>query len=275
MGHIFDLATSRDADVFVTAREPNEVTVWDLADMRPMRSFEAPIDLGGRRLALSPDGAACFAGTYYQYGLAAYEVATGQLIWQRRDLKKVQVLQLSPDGSRLYAELDGRALTELDAATGETKNTLRGVKEIRESPFANIQLRAARRLEVRTTNGEKLLSFPRENFAVLDATFSETMLLTSEAAGELRCFNLDTGAEAWRYALADSHALRVGYHEERGLFSAVVYRYNSDGKTWLVRFAMDGSPSEPEELPPSWLYGYAKRGSRLVVVGEQAAELRV
>jgi len=269
MGNVFDIATSRDAEVFLTAATEDQVIVWDLRTRRELRSFPAWIDLGGQRLALSPDGSVGYVGAYSRYGVAAHNVVTGEVLWRRKDLKRVQTLLVSPDGARLYVELEGRSAVELDTATGDNLNRLPAVKGIWESPFAPLQLRVKRSLELTNLDGSRVRSYPRESFAALHAVFGPDRLLVSEAGEFVRCFDLVNYLELWRYGSQGSHALRLGFHEGSGSFSAVMSSYKDGGPPQLVRFGDSGPVGEPEILPGAWCHEYAKRGAKLVLVGDE------
>src|SRR5262245_47240900 len=70
----------------------SSVCVIRVADNRRYDLPGVSYDFGGNRLALDPKSGTLFSGAYYNTGVAAYEIETGNQLWRRRDLKKLQTI---------------------------------------------------------------------------------------------------------------------------------------------------------------------------------------
>lgn len=122
------LAASHAGPRAAAATFQSEVEIWDIASGQRVSAFDTVLDFGGRRLAIGPDGDWCVAAAYHVHGIACYDTASGAERWRRKDLKKCQYVGVSCDGRRIYCCFDERPCFVLDASTGETLESLRGVR---------------------------------------------------------------------------------------------------------------------------------------------------
>ena len=101
----------------------------------PLAKVATVLDFGGRRLALcgSTEEPIIIAGAWERHGVCGYS-ADGTLLWQRRDLKRPQVLTPAGGGALVAVHCESRPLHILAAATGETVTTLRGIYAYIEDP---------------------------------------------------------------------------------------------------------------------------------------------
>jgi len=251
---IHHLAAGADSHLVLAAHFEQTVNVWDLASRKNIGAFETHLDIGGKRLALSPDGSVCFAGAYRRYGIAAYLVASGIRVWERRDLKAVQYVSLSPGGRRVYCGLSSRPLHVLDSKSGETLEQLHGIRQVTESPFDASRLLDGTRLTL-VRPGRKSRKIERGSFAVLDAAFSPGCLLLSESDSRLRCIDLDDGVELWSFRHRSAHALDVAFAPALNAAVTLVGHYGTvRGGYNIFRLDMDtGSPTHVARAQ----YGYA------------------
>jgi len=205
------------------------VSVFDLDAKRQLGEFTARWDLGGTRLTLSRNEQFCLCGCYSTYGLGCYSIENGYEIWRRKDLKAIQHLVAFPQEDVVFCGREGAAHL-VDAKTGNTLEKLRGMKAIYCSPFSNICLLGAQRLELHSPFGKRLTSIERSTFAVLDAAFSETEMVISESSGGVRCFDLATFKTTWTYSPpTGSHVLELEYSQELRRFLGIQWRYQ-DGQ---------------------------------------------
>ena len=69
---------------------------------------------------------------------------------------------------------------------------------------------------------------PKLSFAVLDAAFSPDALCLTEAAGVVRCVDLELGIERWRYVPPKSHHLIfLSYNHADHSFYGTQWMYES------------------------------------------------
>jgi hypothetical protein len=107
----------------------SRIQIWSWRTRQQLSEFETILDFGGRRLALTPDGGVCIAGSFH-HGLAAYSVPEGRVLWHRRDLRKVQLVTLSASGREIYCGVDGPSVQIIEAETGSSLGKLAGASEI-------------------------------------------------------------------------------------------------------------------------------------------------
>jgi WD40 repeat protein len=236
------LAGTIDGPRIAAAAFEHHVSVWDVRTRRHVSTFRTILDFGGSRLAMHPSGEWVVAAAYYVDGLAAYDAETGEPAWTRCDLKKLQIIDFSPDGAGLFAGSDNKPCLVLDARTGETVDSLRGVRAVYASPFEPLRLLDGPRPEVRTAENERRFRIARESFGTAAVAFSPAAVCISEAAGPVRCLDLASGGEVWRYVPpAGRHVLALAYLAD-GCFAAFEWAYSGgSGAGLMVLDGKDGS----------------------------------
>jgi hypothetical protein len=94
MKDIRHIATSFNGQRIALAEFNSLVQIFDITDQQVLSEFKTVLDFGGRRIVIDEDGEICFCGCWERYGICDYETTTGKLIWQRKDLKRVQHIQI-------------------------------------------------------------------------------------------------------------------------------------------------------------------------------------
>lgn len=196
----------------ILAAPEHDVEIWNVAAMQRIAAFRTIFDIGGKRLALSDQAGVLVAAAYIRYGIAGYAMTTGELLWQRRDIKTSQLLSLSPDGSVVYCGLERGPCTVLDVHTGETLQRLRGVKAVADSPFEPVSLHETTDLPELVGGSEPLyVKLAREQpgdkihpYLVTNVAFAPGKVFTTQMSGSLRCFTTQDlpylrAGELWRY----------------------------------------------------------------------------
>lgn len=204
------------------------------------------------------------AGAWERHGICGYEPGSGELLWQRKDLKRPQDLTPAGGGELLAACLDERPMHVLDAATGETVATVRAVDEFRQSPLAQLGVASSvQKVSLIDTESWKREWTSRvEGFGTLDVAFAPDRFVVSElvdGAGALLCFD-PSGELLWDVRLAeDVNARTLQWDEESARWVAVLHHVNHEIPDTLVRWSEDdervdevpleGQPDELELLP--------------------------
>lgn len=260
------LAASRTGKVLAAAELTRFVHLYDLLSLERLGSLDTILDSGGRRFAVSADGRTVAAGAYHVHGIAAYSSSTGEAIWQRKDLKKVQQITFNGDSARVWCGFDSGPCESLNATTGKSGRSLRGVLRVWESDFAPVRILERKRNYAIADFEAPVASIPRVGFAVLSAGFSPSQVCISEAAGPVRVFDTRSGAEVWRHTPPQgTHFLRVAFCEEVQSFFGVSWPFEKGGQLLLQRFAPDdGSVSALMEISPASEVAFCLRGSRLI-----------
>jgi hypothetical protein len=171
-----------------------------------------------------------------------YEARSGRKVWHRADLRRVQGVRFSPTGETIWCRVEGGPIQTLDAHTGLTLGSLRKIREVFDSPFTTHLLHVPQGDYVIVNSAE--LRVPRITSAILDATFSPDALCLSEAAtfrsevgGPVRCLDLKTAEERWRYQPPlGSHVLRLSYQADQS-FYGVQWSYQSGGPVMLIQLS--------------------------------------
>lgn len=259
------LAGSADGSRIAAGAFEHHAAVWDLRTREQVSAFRTVLDFGGDRLAIDPAGRRVAAAAYNRLGLAAYDADTGEAAWTRADVKQLQRIAFSPDGRQLFAGADVGPCLVLDAETGDTLDALRGVRAVFASPFGPLRLLEGKRPEVRTAGGKRVFPVTREGFATLDAAFSPTHLCIAEA-GPVRCLDVASGGEAWRYTPPPGrHVVRLAYRAADGCFAGFEWAFSGGGGASVI--VLDGEDGSELSRHPA--------GSSHVAVFAMAGELLV
>ncbi|MFJ7183697.1 hypothetical protein [Lysinibacillus xylanilyticus] len=122
-----------NSDLFVTAEFEKKVTLWSLATKKKLSEFDTILDFGGQRMVLIPfPSPIVVTAAYYRKGVAAYDALTGEKLWHRKDLTKVQYVDRLIIDDEIVIGL-GRSqgpYTILNLRDGSTKEQIRGVRRI-------------------------------------------------------------------------------------------------------------------------------------------------
>lgn len=266
MGRVRHIATSWDGSRVAVAAFERRVAVWDIETEQKISEFDAGLDFGGRRLAITADGRRVVAGAYIRHGISCHDASSGALLWQRKDLKKVQFITATSD--RVYCSFDRRAACALDVATGETIEVMRGLKEVCCSPLGNAMFldKVSRPPELRSIEGKLIGIIERATFAFLCVSFSPDFVLTSESGGPIRCFSLADASEVWRFApRSGTHALSLGYNAKSEVFMGVFWSFRDGGSDTVVQFdPRIGKRKSVVSLPESPEHGFCAHGTLLL-----------
>jgi WD40 repeat protein len=266
MSAIRELAASGDGSILVAAESHSTVHLWDLNSLKRLRSFETTFEFGGRRLDVSSDGSLIAVGAYHRHGIAVYRSLDGAELWRRTDLKKVQQLQFSHDGRRLFCCFDISACQRLYASNGKSGGTLRGVRELWTSSIGPVCVLQRARDYLVTRNGSIIAAIPKVTFAALIAAFSRSEVCISEAAGPVRLFNLKSGEMVWRHDPPEgTHFRTVAYSASIDQFVGESWPFKYGGDSVLYRFSgKSGEIDRVIGVPAPGVCLFCNHGSRLV-----------
>ncbi len=245
------------------------VYIWDLSTGRKISEFRSFWDIGGRRLAISKDGSRCAVGAWNRYGITMHDTTQGRILWQIKELKRVQSLEFSRYLSALFAEIDMRAFHIVDTESGETLEKMRGIEGIYESPFEKIELleRKSAGLEIVDFDTKRtIFKIARMSFAVLDAFFTKRSVVVwesghyPETTQSIGCYSLNGGNLIWRYQVPkDSHLTSLGYRESSAEPLAI-----KDYRTLLAFDENDGRITKEIPIGDAVRSAFAIGGSLLV-----------
>lgn len=239
------LATTADGDIIAAALFVRTVSLWNLLTGTRVSEFDTVLDFGGKRLALSQTESACLSAAYKIHGLACHETPFGRLRWQRRDLKKVQQILVTPDGCSVYCCRDEGPCEVVSISTGETTNRIRGLRYVWIDARDIVQLRKTSDGAVVCRDQGVAFRIVLNSFAILDAVISESHVTISEAGGDVRIFSLTTGKEVLRHTQPEGyHILSLSLSPDASGFYGVQWKYDTGGQKLLLRFSFDSPESE-------------------------------
>lgn len=263
-GRIEIITASRAGDYIACGEAERVVHVFDARLQKKVRTFDSTLDFGGGRLAIDGAGRFCAVGNYEREGVALYSLVSGKEIWRRREFRKVQHVRFLDLDSKIICSHEDGPLAILDRATGETIETLRGVKYLFAREDCAFSLRDGARLMLfDETRG--VVSLTRESFAVLSACFTSDRLCLSEATGPTRCLSLADGAELWRYTpRAKTHVLTLCATAAQDRVYAVLYDYENPSHLLMRLDAATGEAQPVCELPNASAHAFLAQGGRIV-----------
>ncbi len=235
--HVVSSSTGRR---ILFAAFKHSVLVGDVVRGTLSARLETTFDFGGRRLALSDELDAVLAAAYHVHGLALYSCNTGRELWRRRNIKKVQRIALSGDGLAAYCGREGAPLAVVDLRTGETIRVVRGAQALHDSRYDGVQFLDGTRPQVLESAGRRRFFVDRTTFAFLHVTFAPGLLAVSESGGPVRCLDIASGHERWRYQpTTGRHVLRLGYREAEPSLLGVEWSFEKGGAKRFLRWSLD------------------------------------
>ena len=233
------ISIARSSPIAAAAYFERKVQIWNFATAELISELDTVFEFGGHRLAVSPRGDCCVAASFRagpNGGVVCYEARSGRIVWQRADLRGVQGVRFSAMDDTIWCEIADRPVQSLDAHSGLTLGSLRTIQDVYDSLFTAHQLRE-RRGDLILIQDSFKRRVPRLTFAILDATFSPDALCLSDAGGPVRCLDLGTAEEKWRYApQAGCHVLGLSYQADQS-FYGVEWPYGRGGPKTLLRLS--------------------------------------
>ncbi len=226
------LAVNLDGNIIAAAEFEKAVHIWNVQSATKLITLQTNLDFGGRRLAISSDGSFCAVGAYNCYGICLYSVNNGSLVWNRKDLKRVQWVDLF-DGNVIVG-IDEKPLHVLDLITGNTLETVRGVKAKWISFYDDFYLLEKVGSLNLYRNNKLVALLERTSFSVLSVAFSKDKVIVSEAGGPISAYLLTSGDLVWRnYPDVGSHFLDLNYNDATSKAYGVLWSYEKGGPRFL------------------------------------------
>lgn len=268
MSRIRHVATSHNGNLVAVGAFERRIAIWNIKTLAMCAEFDSSLDFGGERLAISPNNQFVVAGAYRRLGISCHEAKSGKLLWQRKDLKKVQHISTSIDSMFVYCGFEAGPACALSITTGDLLGKTRALKRTYVSPYDQLLMHEHRSqpLVVYSLTEGKLGELSKTTFALLDATFSPDALVISEVGGPIRCFELMDLRERWRMDQPDGiHAIKMTFAESQKSFLAVQWAYKESGEHSLITLdPKSGKTMSSLMLPAAFEFGFCKKGSLLL-----------
>jgi hypothetical protein len=228
------ISTTFRGDRFAVAEFNSNVQVWDL-NKGLVNKFVTDFDAGDKRLSISQDGKYLAVGGYSANTITVYKIDTGQMLWQRKDLKKCgNVTILDKFNNQLFVNLERQGTHILDIDTGETIESLKGVEHHYENSIGAIDLlgKSTTISLVDRTKGKTLKSLPKTTFAILDACFTLNEVAVTYSTNPLELIDFASYKTKWTTSVV-GHFLTISYSEEQKTFHGVRWDFNVGGFKFL------------------------------------------
>ena len=256
------------------------VKLFDASSKQFVGEFSIHKNSGGVNVAISSNNKQCFCGTYYAWGLACFDIGTGQVVWHRKDLKRFYGLSFSKARNSLFAYFNGKSAIELNPTTGECLNSFRGVVEIHASPFdESLLLVDTKNFRLTDRSGDTLWSVQRESFAILDVAWSQDTVAISEVGADnpdgskagIRCFSLH-GELLWRYKGQNTHVDPLQFRQRTNSFIGV--DFTSGEACLLVELDKDSGKVSHQKIVPSLPHwGFCQSAEQYFTVNHTSYEV--
>lgn len=250
MKDIRHISTSFSGQTIALAEFEKRVQIIDLKSLQVISEFDTILDFGGQRLAISEDGEICICGCWVRHGICAYEAKTGKLIWQRKDLKKVQNIQiLYADKTKFFAQFEIGVSRIFDINTGLEIDRLSGAIHFFNSKYLEIDIIDKwNKIQVIDRKTKKLKSnIERQSFATLDLAIADNCFAISESGGPISCYDIQLADLKWRIPInEDGHFLRVDFNYGLNSFIAVSWPFMKGGNKKLKYINKDNGLIEKE-----------------------------
>src|ERR1700733_5252 len=263
-----------DGSVLAKANRNGQVQIWNPYAGTLLTEFTTVHD-GDSRLAIDVGGQRIVAANWRSGesgGVACYDVASGQPIWHRTDIMHVQTMEFSAREDKVWCEIESRPVHCLDGRTGSTVTVLNDVERVFDSPFSLHSL-LFRSSDLTLETGNRSVTLPRCGRPKGVVFSPEVMFVAEQFPSLVRCFEIETGKECWRYECSDDHFLQsISLQSDGFLYcmQASGQGGRTERKTVLIRLAPDsGFSTEVCETDSSVRPGNAfGNGILVTLVGE-------
>ncbi|HYP24181.1 MAG TPA: hypothetical protein VEV43_11455 [Actinomycetota bacterium] len=276
-----------DSDLAVGWGRFDAVHVFSLSRRELLGSFASIFERGGRRLAVvDGDPPVVVAGAWDRYGVAGYGI-DGELVWERRDLKKSQ--QLHPVGKGGVAVgMEYKMMHVVEATTGETVRTVRGADYLCHDGRSSLVM-AVRRGSydlVAYAVPEWRQAWKVQLSGVIDVALSQDAVLTTGTEGHahlnpsrsltfdpkgVTCVDM-SGAVAWTWTPKTSgHVFRVAWSRALGAWAGLYRAYERLPDSLLV-WSTTGELLHSVQLSHRPL-AFASEGSLLLTNGGEVLDV--
>jgi hypothetical protein len=274
---IVEIAAPLSGDVFAAIYGDRTAIVWSLSNRALVARLEIAHDFGGRRAALV--GERLVVGQYTRTGknlsgVRAYDFS-GELAWERADLKQPQYLNALPRG-QLAVGVEYSSLQVLDD-NGDTVARVRGADSIYGSEATEAVLVEGTSgwiaLHEEAPPGKRMWRRRIESFAVLDAALGAHEVAITEAGGKVTAFGFD-GEPRWSWSPPDGeHVMRIGWALEANCWPGLLLPYEHAESCVLVTLDATGELLSARNVGKLSAASFVGRGEFLVVARNSGGEV--
>ncbi|KOS68694.1 hypothetical protein AEA09_09170 [Lysinibacillus contaminans] len=253
------------SDLFVTAEFEKKVTLWSLASKKKLSEFDTILDCGEQRMVLIPfPSPIVVTAAYYRKGVAAYDGLTGEKLWHRKDLTKVQFVNRLIINDEIVIGLgrDQGPYTVLNLSDGSTKEQIRGVRRI----FTDNE--GSKRLVVKDSQDQlidvtnnKVLFKDRINPVRVEFLDEQFVVNTYK---KIACYDFE-GQIVWQYNCPERHILHnLSRDVKEDEWLIILRNSQTGGPVSICRINDSGVIVSEKILGNVFLYEFIKEGEVVI-----------
>jgi len=280
MHDIRHIATSESGSVFLTAEFECKVYAWDLNGFKAISEFELMKNLDGHSLDITNDGKTCLIAAYNRKGTCLYDVATCELIWQRKDLTHVYNVNFSLDETIIYVGMLDRSMKVVNSATGNDIKKFNQMTNIYINPYGENDYFLKKNPITKKENIVKFgtIEIQSPTFTYLDVAPTDMGVAVSAVGNSLMLYNFE-GEKVWEIVpKKGEHFKKLSYAKKLEIVHGVMYKYDDPREQpFFVLYAINAANGEmvykfdlPEE---SFAFGFAEQGEKLICSSGEVYQL--
>jgi hypothetical protein len=245
------LQTNWQRNILLQTELERIVHAWHLESRKRIWTMETTFDTSA---AINDDASELYVTSRAYYGIAAYRCCDCQELWRRKDMGDRSV-QCSKNPKLLYS-FNQSSCEPLNRLTGKSKNLLRGVHKLWESPYQSLRLFKKKNgyQIVRDEDQVVTAKIPQLFFFTQDVCFTPSTILISEsgqamrslAMGQIvRCLDIQNGKQLWRHdSPPDSHFILLAFAPALDKFFGLQWNPRRGGDYELFSFdPLSGHPT--------------------------------
>jgi hypothetical protein len=187
-------------------------------------------------------------------------------MWGRGDLGRPQHISFSSSDD-VIVSTDDNVTYILGGSDGSMLARFEKVDRLIESGWRSFVFQSREQMEIRGSDGFVRV-VPRQTFDELAVAFSPSQVCISESGGPVRCVEIESGVELWRYSSNGRHVVQLCYRQAEDTFVAIEVEYEHGGRRQLLRFdASSGRMRMVSEIDSARETAFCFDGSRIVTAG--------
>jgi WD40 repeat protein len=261
------ISATVNGERFVVAEWEKNIQVWDIKDGLICK-FPTDFVYGmAKAVSISEDGKQVAIAGYNRKTVTLYHAENGEVIWQRKDIKKpatVIILNHYPD--LMFIDTENQGAFFIDRRNGETIEKLKGITFIRENKYSGIDQfkKSATSTLVNREDKKPLKIFNHKSFALLDACFSKDKIICAYSGNPLEAISLKNFETIWTTNVI-GHFLEIEYAGELDKILGIRWEYEKGSPNFLCYVDIETGVVEKEiNLGEPIEIEFLKQGSLLL-----------
>ncbi|MGG9961168.1 WD40 repeat domain-containing protein [Ferruginibacter sp. SUN106] len=229
------ISATVNGDRFAVSEWNSNVQIWDIKSGL-VSKFTTDIVSGmTNAISIAEDGKQIAIAGYDHKTVTLYDVDSGDIIWQRKDIKKpATAIILNYYPNLIYINTENQGAFLLDRKTGATVEKLRGIEFIRENPYSATDLFEKSSTSTLANRGDRKIikRFTHKSFALLDACFSKDKIICAYSTNPTEAISLSNFETLWTINVT-GHFLDIEYSNELDKILGIRWEYEKGSPKYL------------------------------------------